>query len=64
MALPDYAFLVDDKSCSGIDESEKALADMESLVGNVLLVAQDRILYTQQSAGPYSNAPKCQDNSL
>jgi hypothetical protein len=45
MALPNYAFFVDDKSCSGIGESEKALADMESLVGNVFFVAQDRILY-------------------
>lgn len=61
MALPDYAFFVDDKSCSGIGESEKALADMESLVGNMLFVAQDRILYTRDQL---EVMPKSQDNSL
>lgn len=42
VALPDYAIWVDDKSCPG--EPEKALANLEGFVGNVLFVTQDRVL--------------------
>lgn len=52
MTLPDYAFTVDDKSYSGVAKSHEALADMESSIRNVVLVAQDRVLYRQRSSGP------------